>query len=105
MALVDLLHVVLIAAGIGTAYDVARRILRRYDNAPNDYTVLAQRYAELRERVDENERAFKATLLDWRSRFNELDSKVQSLPGEVQTKVAGTVAAIGALPSAPKQWR
>lgn len=98
MALVDLLHVVLIAAAIGATYDVARRMLARGAPPSGDYAALAAR-------VDEMERAFKATLIDWRSRFNELDTRVEALPEQVQSKVAGTVAAIGALPSAPKQWR
>lgn len=98
MALVDLLHVVLIAGAIGAAYDIARRSFAR--RAPESGELAA-----LVARVDEMERAFKATLIDWRSRFNELDQRVEALPEQVQTKVAGTVAAIGALPSAPKQWR
>lgn len=101
MALVDLLHFVLIAVAIGAAYDVARRWLsvrRAPVGAEPGLSALAAR-------VDENERAFKAVCVDWRVRFNELEKQVQTLPSEVQSKVAGTVAAIGALPSAPKAWR
>lgn len=87
----------LIAGGICAAYDIARRWLSAKEG-PNDLTALAAR-------VDENERAFKAVLVDWRARFNELEQKVDALPKHVDAKVAGTIAAVGALPSAPKQWR
>ena len=98
MALIlEILTLTVIAGGIAAAYDVARRWLSA-KAGPSDLAALTAR-------VDENERAFKAVLVDWRTRFNELDMKVDALPKHVDAKVAGTIAAVGALPSAPKQWR
>lgn len=100
----DILHAVLIAAAIGATYDVARRaLIKRVTVAMPQADKLE--LLDLKARVDENERAFKAICVDWRSRFNELEQQVTALPSQVETKVAGTIAAVNALPSAPKQWR
>lgn len=108
----SILQYILIAAALAAAYDIARRWLSTRQSDPEFRRVVTERLAvemdklsKLQAQVDENERAFKAVLLDWRARFNELDSEVKALPKHVESKVAGTVAAIGALPSAPKQWR
>lgn len=98
---IELINTILGAAIAGAAYDLLRRLVNTIKIKPAS----AEQLVALADRVETNERAFKATLIDWKFRFDELDRKVTSLPGEVQSKVAGTVAAIGAMPSVPKQWR
>jgi len=102
MALTELINTLLIAGSLAGAYDLTRRMLRQLRQPP---PLDSSKLQALTERVDTNERAFKATLLDWRARFDELDKKVDALPTAVESKVAGTVAALGALPTAQKQWR
>ena len=107
IVITEWIHTILIAGAMAAAYDLARKALRqlRPSSPPPISLAIYGRIDALAERVETNERAFKATLLDWRSRFDELDKKVEQLPHAIDSKVAGTVAAIGALPSAPKQWR
>jgi|SRR5215510_5286299 len=98
-SVIAILYALTIAAGVACAYDVARRALAtKKPSSPDELQALNARLTEL-------DGAFKAALIDWRARFNELDASVQALPQEVNSKVAGTIAAVGALPSAPKGWR